>query len=75
MKEIPKPRSLMKYLLEPNYYTKASILWAMIETYEQNANKLERKAMLIDQAFLFLLIEAAMLVFCFSTNVYAKPAW
>ncbi len=60
--EVPKPRSLIEHLSEPEYYTKASILKAMIEAYDENAKKLDKKAILINKAFLFLMFEVAALV-------------
>ena len=61
--EVPSPRDITKYLPEPDYYTKAVVFRTLIQVYENNSAKLARKASLIDWAFLFLIIEAGMLVF------------
>lgn len=60
--EVPVPRSIKKYLPCAEYHMKAVVLSTMIDAYEKNGAELDKKATLIDWAFLFLVIEAGMLV-------------
>jgi len=60
--EVPAPRFIRKYLRDPEYYMKAVVLSTMIDAYEKNSAEMDKKASLIDFAFLFLVIEAGMLV-------------
>ena len=62
LSDVPTPRSLADFLPDPDYYIKAIVLSTMIEAYEENAIELNHKALLVDWAFRFLVLESAMLV-------------
>lgn len=59
---VPEPRELLNYLEEPVIITKIDVFKEMVDDYEQNEKKINRKAHYVSYALLALNIEGLTLV-------------